>query len=371
MNNHPVQFVEQQLKIGDLSVTVTSPKGKPGYKTVKKITLEDGTLIFGYKSDAYNGRKASVRLYDRKGVKYAITVVGNSLIEVYPITQMTLWRPIGSVEVPIFEGRNQSFEDRAYLKHLISEAEGFKPHYTAPEVEALTKLKAEWDAMPTPSKKPRKEKKPSAVDPAAEERQRQANVAAYEAQRDAAHAQADAKHARKAERVARLSARPELVGYDSNNGTILRGIPVAGDEWLSLPHGTKCVAVASYNDETKTAGAIIGEHFIVDKSGNAKRMNVRAFKLGAREGATVIAGEPTRYTFVRQQLLEVDGAQREVNLYTRESLEHLLKELGLKGGAIVGVETTDGRIQLYRFSKGMYSAYGEPVGTNIALASAA
>lgn len=93
--------------------------------------------------------------------------------------------------------------------------------------------------------------------------QRDADSARINAEKEA---QREAEVRRRLERLALLNKRPLVIAY-REDGARVKGIPVVGREYESLPDDKACIAVESYDDVTHFVGNVISAFYVNKNSG--------------------------------------------------------------------------------------------------------
>lgn len=160
------------------------------------------------------------------------------------------------------------------------------------------------------------------------------------------------REAAKQERITRLLSRERVVAY-TPDGKQRHGLPMVGDEWMSLPHGTFVVLVESYTEET--TGAPI-EAFMVKKErgGNPRKDSVAPVM--AEKPAVMV--EKKTVTPVRTVMVENEEGIFEVALYRSMDEIRQARAAGLNSGTYVAVETGKSTITVFSVFKDRIDTVG-------------
>lgn len=209
------------------------------------------------------------------------------------------------------------------LKELLAEAEGLRPIWTKLENEMREALgeKAKQEYRLAQARK-------QAEEAAAARRARQG-----------------AKEARRAE----ITNRKRLFVY-TTDGRRRHGYPVVGDEWLSLPTGTFCVSVESYDHATGAVGTVV-ESFVVQQSGQKKsRGAVAAVTLRAPSQKKELAKE----LVLDFKIVSIDDEPVGVILVEDMDAVRTLAESGLNHSALAMCPKAgdDGRFAVFALKEG-------------------
>ena len=163
----------------------------------------------------------------------------------------------------------------------------------------------------------------------------------------------------RAERVAQINARERITVYTIFDGRRRFGLPVVGDEWMSLPHNTHVVLVESYDNESNTVGALV-EAFKVHKLGGGKKPE-KGFPAPVvwDKSLSVKATAPKPLGSI---VIEFDDdACYEVAVYASMEDIRQARLAGLNGGTYVTPITRmkDGRYEVYSVHTNEISTVGE------------
>lgn len=294
-------FRFQEVSFDDLVVkTMLSRNAPPDAEFLPVSVTQDSQEVWSFRRDHKSrGFRGLALLREVDGELVIILATKHGLYEVLPVLDLPQMQVVGG---ELVGGRK--LKELVALKQLIAEAESLHPVWSRRETAMQEVLQAE----------------------ARRERDivRQAEAAEAEVERQK----------REAGRVARraaIQARQRIFAF-TERGERRHGLPVVGNEWLSLPSGTFCIAVTSFDQETGAVGDVI-ESFRVEQIRQKKtRVSVTAVTAAKPGDKKTGLGGEVAVTF---KLALINGAFEEVLLVVNMDSVRTLRDRGLNSGTYV------------------------------------
>lgn len=291
----------QEVSFEDFVIkTMLSPKAAASAEFLPVSVTRGGQEVWSFKRDHKSrGFRGLALLREVDGELVIILATKHGLYEVLPVLDLPQMQVVGG---ELVGGRK--LKELITLKQLIAEAEGLRPVWSLRE-------DAMWDILQTEAKRKR-------------DIVRQAEAAEAEVERQK----------REAGRVARraaIQARQRIFAF-TERGERRHGLPVVGNEWLSLPSGAFCIAVTSFDQETGAVGDVI-ESFRVEQIRQKKtRVSVTAVTAAKPGDKKTGLGGEVAVTF---KLALINGAFEEVLLVVNMDSVRTLRDRGLNSGTYV------------------------------------
>jgi len=275
--------------------------GKPdAFTLVHSVKWEGGEWVWD--KENYPNQTRGQFYQSDDGKCYILIVNASQIVDVYDIDKMKNYILIAKTDAgPKYDGRGDNVKSRVVLKKTIASHLGMK-----------FKLQNNAEKM--------------AHDNIREEALRKADEA-----RALEEAKREETRAKNAHQKSVILARPRMKGYSMPGDRYFNGTPVVGDEWLKMDGGSYCVAVESYNDETKTHGNI-SNCFIVGQDGaRKKQMHVSefTFKKSSEKAIVTSIGELT--------WRDADTEFFTANVYRNAEDVQVLRKAGLNSSTLVAV----------------------------------
>jgi hypothetical protein len=334
------EMLHSDVVVGDNTVHVISDprySDKPRYiPLASRVTDKDGKIVFRFVKENFPASTSS-HFLENNGMTYIVitkSVEGKRfLTDVYPVKDMHKYVSVALDPNigPVYEGRDMRAIDIVNLKKAVASV--------VTEI-----LRSRVDVCLSKAEK--------VVEKMADEAEKEIRQGRLNQHNEKVAKASEEKAARKAkalEEKQRIESRKSLRGYSGENKKYFSGTPVVGNEWLKLPGGTFCVEVASYNDEDKTHGEVLG-CFIVGQKGTFKnKQKEQSFSFEGSTGKKIDVKPAGEIVFK-----DLDGDISQVKVYNSIDNIETLRKAGLNSGTIVAVKATgteDDVFSLYSVTK--------------------
>lgn len=319
------EMIAREVAINNKSVTLLDNADFVGnakaFSLVRKVQWEGGEWVWIRENfpDQTRGQ-----FYQEGEKGYILIITASQITDIYDIGMLDKYILVGLNKNGVsYDGRGTTVQERIALKKAVAPLVGLN-YKLLPVEELVARTISEEEIA----------------------HRREAWLAEQQKKQDE-------KNARKAaadKLRATIEARPRLKGYaGTNGGNFFNGSPIVGDEYLKLSGGSFCVEVASYDDETKTHGEIIG-CFIIKKDGVRKsktRESSFSFNRPEVTGVTKSIGEVV--------YKDDDGDICTAVVYASKEDLKALQSAGLNSGAVVAIRK-DGGFQLIKVTKKMLTS---------------
>jgi hypothetical protein len=296
---------------------------------------KDNKLLWEY-SVQHRGFKGLGFLVDYLGDKFIVLEKNHELHEVISVRHLPEMRRIGGVYVG-----GPRLEEMIAVKKMLAEKRALWPVWSPIEMQMIAVMSRMSASAPAAVKGT----PDMAQGVLAEER------AALESKRATARAEREAKKAR-------INGRHRLFVFTAA-GDRRHGIPVVGDEWMSLQDGAFCVSVTSFNEETGAVGNVQESFAVVKKGGgNPSRAHVTGV---FRENPVRHQESGVNLDDLELKLVPVKGIRQPVVVAKNVDQIRALCTQGLNSGtyAMAPKENDNGRFVVYRLTGGTYESVTE------------